>query len=212
LPLAFDRATGQNKGVKIMTAIWRKIWGPAGIVLMRPGGSAEIYATQGTSLDPTGDIYAQTVGGWEKLGGPGKTFAVGPSDNIQANLVGLSPDGKGVWLRELTGPGGGWEQIGGPAKWIYAGDAGIFATNPQSGDIYQYNGTPMSWTRIGGPGKTFAAGSKLFGLSPDGSGVYQYDGTPMHWTKVGGPAAAIFAGSMGLCATDPNTHDLWRYS
>jgi len=139
-------------------------------------------------------------------------FAVGPADAQQPNLVGLSPDGGGVYLliyeADQQGLTARWEQIGGPAGAIYAGEAGIFASNPDSGDLYAYDGTPMSWTRIGGPGKTFAVAGQLYGLSPDSSGVWQYSGTPMQWSQIGGPAQRIATGPDQVCAVEPGTHHL----
>lgn len=202
---------------------WEKIWGPVGLVLFRDAaGTSETFATKGSNLNPTGDIYSYlgTPMKWTKIGGPGKKFVVGPTTPTEPYLVGLSPDKNGVWLMEyISKPGEAgevedkWKKIGGPAGDIFGGDAGIFATNPTSGDVWQYNGTPMNWTKIGGPGKMFAVGKKnVYGLSPDGSGVWQYSGVPMKWTKIGGPAGSIYTGGNKLYATNPKTGDIWQYN
>ncbi|TGA83236.1 hypothetical protein [Streptomyces sp. MZ04] len=111
-------------------------------------------------------------------------------------------------------------RIGGPARRIFAGGAGLFATNPRSGDIYRFGGLPGAWTRIGGPGKTFVVvGGRLYGLSPDNSGdnsgvksgVYEWTGKGHAWTKIGGPAGLIRADGDCLFATNPETGDLYRY-
>jgi hypothetical protein len=95
---------------------------------------------------------------------------------------------------------------------VIAGGTRLYATNPDTGDIYRYEGVPMSWTKVGGPGSQFAANnSTLYGLSPDGSGVWQFSGTPMDWTQVGGPAGSISAGGDRLYATNPDTGDIYRY-
>ena len=107
-----------------------------------------------------------------------------------------------------------WIQIGGPAAAIYAGGNELFATNPDSGDIYRYNGSPFDWTKVGGPGLTFAVNGlgELFGISPDGGGVFYWTGTPEQWTQIGGPAGNIFSGrSEGVCATNPDSRDVWCY-
>jgi hypothetical protein len=97
---------------------------------------------------------------------------------------------------------------------IYAGGAELFAVSPATGDIYRYNGVPNSWTRIGGPGKMFAAdyNGRLYGISPDGGAVFMYTGTPMKWNKIGGAAESIYAGGYEprVYATIPTTHDLWE--
>ena len=74
-----------------------------------------------------------------------------------------------------------------PAGQIYAGGLGLFATNPTTGDLYHYLGSPFQWARVGGPGRMFAVNAgHLYGLSPDGSGVWQYtgDGTNDSWTPI----------------------------
>jgi hypothetical protein len=132
------------------------------------------------------------------------------------------------------GPGEGWEQISEGAVGTVAikgyfglepptdvewGITYIYATDPQSGEICEYQPSSGTWTKIGGPGKMFVAngnigtdlGNKLYALSPDGSGVWQYDDIPMKWTKIGGSAANIYAGGDSLYSTDPQTGDLYSY-
>jgi len=107
-----------------------------------------------------------------------------------------------------------WEQIGTAASAIYAGGNRLFATNPGSGDIYEYNGTPGSWTKVGGPGNMFAVGGngQIYGLSPDLSGVWKYNNSPMNWTQIGGPASKIYARGDKLFATNPSTGDIYQYN
>ncbi len=113
-----------------------------------------------------------------------------------------------------------WKKIWGPTDNVLASgvvgktDLLVFAV-PTSGDgIYRYDGTPMAWTKVGGPGKMFALDDygHLYGLSPDGGGVFRYNGTPMNWTQVGGPTGAIYAGGAGLFATNPQSGEIWQYS
>lgn len=84
-------------------------------------------------------------------------------------------------------------------------------TSPQTGDKYSFDYKSSKWIKIGGPAKEFAVddSGRLYGLSPDGKGVYKYAGTPGKWEKVGGPAGNIYAGGTKLCATHPDTQDLW---
>jgi hypothetical protein len=107
-----------------------------------------------------------------------------------------------------------WEQIGTAASAIYAGGNRLFATNPSSGNIYEYNGTPGAWTQVGGPGNMFAVGGtgQLYGLSPDLSGVWRYDNTPMAWTQIGGPASKIYARGNQLYAISPSSGDIYQYN
>jgi hypothetical protein len=117
------------------------------------------------------------------------------------------------YVAEWMGPSTGWIEIGGPAGHIYAGSAGVFETD-SSGNIWVYNGTPFSWTQIGGPGEEFAeGGGHLYGLGPTGGYVAEWNGTPNSWTIIGGPAGSISAGTDGLVATAPygTTEDGWYY-
>ena len=77
-----------------------------------------------------------------------------------------------------TAPARREHQIGGPAGEIYGGGYGLVATNPSTGDLWRYLGTPQEWELIGSPGATFVVtGNTVVGLSPDRSAVWQYDGT-----------------------------------
>lgn len=123
---------------------WIVIGGPASEVF---AGSAGVFATNPS----TGDIYEYngTPGSWTEIGGPGAQFAEGGG-----HLYGLAPDSS--YVAEWYGPTQGWGIIGGPAANIYAGPDGLVDTAPygpngSNGDIRHYNGTPNSWTDIGGP-------------------------------------------------------------
>lgn len=181
---------------------WTQIGGPASAIY---GGGHVLLATN----PDTGDLYLYTGTPmrWLKIGGPGKDFAVINSDNI----VGLSPDSKGIWLYE-----GPWIQIGGPAKEIYSSTTskGLYATNPETGDIYAYDFSEKEWTRIGGPGKMFAATAdnlNLYGLSNDGSIIWKYMGVPDDWEQIGGPAAEIYACGNSLYHISPVQRNLLHY-
>ncbi|WP_034263571.1 hypothetical protein [Actinospica robiniae] len=114
-------------------------------------------------------------------------FAIGPTGDHVAEWMGLSQ---------------GWTIIGGPASEVYAGSAGVFDTNPTTGDIYEYNGTPGSWTQISqidydGDGLYAMAESTtgLYGVTLDESDsgsastdVELYSGNGSVWTVIGGPA------------------------
>ncbi|WP_143466987.1 hypothetical protein [Lentzea kentuckyensis] len=181
---------------------WSKIGGPA----------ANLYAGFGYVLatnPQSGDVYLYGASNksWSRIGGPGRVFvfAVAPDNFI--DIFGLAPDGSGVF-RHLGGTA--WEKVGGPAGWIYGGGAGMFATNPQTGNIYQYSIAGRSWTMVGGPGKHFVVNDTgLYGLAPNGSAVYRWNGSGTAWTQWGGPAGWIFAGGGRLLATNPSSGDVY---
>lgn len=187
---------------------WTQIGGPAKEIYSDVDG---VCATN----PATGDLYRYLGSpfAWRKVGGPGKTFA----SDAHGFLYGVSADGSGVWRYDgLFGSPVPWVKIGGPAANLYARGYGVFATNPQTGDIYIFHGHPFKWTRIGGPGKAFSVDveGRLYGLSPDGSKVWRYDGslnTPDKWTQIGGAAAGICAGWKEVLAINPQTKELWIY-
>ncbi|MEU1823067.1 hypothetical protein ABZ502_11610 [Streptomyces abikoensis] len=132
------------------------------------------------------------------------------SPYIPHHLYALSPDKSAVHQRTS---GDSWTRIGGPAGTLIGGDGGLFATNPTTGDIFRYNGTPDNWTKIGGPGAQFVVtGGALYGLSPDKKAVFRWTGSGTTWTRIGGPAATLYAGGAGLFATSPTTGDVSKYN
>jgi hypothetical protein len=125
---------------------------------------------------------------WHPIGGPGASFAVTPD-----TVYGLTPD-RGAVFRFNPASQNDWTQVGTAASQIYAGPFGLVATDPSTGDLFLFLGTPMNWTQIGGPGASFAVTQDtVFGLTPDRGAVNRYDLRGTSWTQVGGPAAAIFA-------------------
>jgi hypothetical protein len=191
---------------------WVKLWGPVTDVVLgydQIESATVEYAVEAS----TGDIFRYTgiPLSWEKIGGPGKSFVI-----AGGGLYGISPGGSAVY--EYTKASGQWQwkKVGGPAQEIYGIDSyvskALFATNPKTGDIYNYDSSSEKWTKIGGPGQMFATGYEhLYGLSPDGSAVYKYTGTPGKWVKVGGSAAKIYAGGDALFATNPQTGDIYSF-
>ncbi|MBI4470967.1 MAG: hypothetical protein HY650_16760 [Acidobacteria bacterium] len=205
---------GATESSVISQSRWGQIWGPVGTVVLGwvfpdPNRGNVVY---GTNL-PEGDIYVYNGVplSWTKIGGPGETFVT-----VGNALYALAPDGTGIWM--YMGTPGQWTQVGGPAREIYGGLAGLFATDPQTGDIYAYNcacgGSILpGWTKLGGPGKMFAVGAQyLYGLSPDGSGVSQFDFAAMRWAGIGGAAVSIYAGGDNLYATNPQSGDIYEYN
>ncbi|MCJ7445899.1 MAG: hypothetical protein MUO26_15495 [Methanotrichaceae archaeon] len=192
---------------------WIQIGGPASAIY---GGGHVLLA-----MNPdTGDLYLYiNPMEWIKIGGPGKKFVVTDSQSrsvVAEKIVGLSPDSNSIWAY-----GGGydytttWKKIGGPAKEIYSSTSGhgLYATNPETGDLYNYEFPENKWTRIGGPGKMFAANDSgnLFGLSNDGSIVWEYMGVPDDWVQIGGPAKEIYAGCSDLYLVSRGQRNLFRY-
>ena len=177
-----------------------------------------IFATKAD----TGDIYRYNEKStkWDKVGGPGYTFAV-----RHLGLFGLSPDKGSVW--ESKGYKGldlplpwedKWKQIGGPAAMIYACGHFLYATNPVCGDIYRYDQNSKQWAKIGGPGEMFVTGSRsLYGLSPDKKSVWHYIEADNKWENFGSPdnqlVGCIYAGGqVWILATKFSNGDIYSYN
>ncbi|MFD9574908.1 hypothetical protein ACFWBI_34435 [Streptomyces sp. NPDC059982] len=177
---------------------WEQISGPAGSVY---AGRAGVFITR-PDTNKQISRYNDETRAWEPIGDGSGSFAV-----TGDHLYHLTPDGIGQW------DGEDWTRIGGPAKNIYAGGAGLFATNPETGHIYKYDGKPNHWTEIGGPGATFASGhDRLYAIAPDHSAVYEWSGHGTEWARIGGPAQNIYAGGAGLFATNPETGHIYQYN
>jgi arabinan endo-1,5-alpha-L-arabinosidase len=126
-----------------------------------------------------------------------------------SHLYALAPGGTAV----TEWDGSALTAIGRPAANIYAGGYGVFATDPATGNINRYNGTPMNWTQIGGPGAEFAVNAVgLYGLAPDHSKVMQWSGSGTDWTQIGTEVAHLYAGGTDLYATDRTTGNIYHYS
>lgn len=108
-----------------------------------------------------------------------------------------------------------WIRIGDWAPYLYAGGVTLLATDQTTGALYRYNGSPGSWSPIGGPGTDFCVNDvAIYAMSPRGSaneGVYQYNGSGTSWTKIGDPAGKIYCGGSRLLATDKYNGDVYLY-
>jgi hypothetical protein len=159
--------------------------------------------------------------GWDNIGPAAAQVLVAADGHIYT----LAPGRSGVW--EWNG-GTQWVQVGGPAARLYGGTSvvhisgtarsvsPIYATNPDSGDIYRYDPGQGQWGYVGGPGADFVEAThgdvtKLYGLSPDHSGVWEWSGVPGEWIQIGGPASAIAGGQGLLIALDPDRARAYMY-
>jgi hypothetical protein len=68
----------------------------------------------------------------------------------------------------------------------------LYLINNEDASVWQYNGTPHSWTRIGERAAAMAAaGDHLYLINNEDASVWQYYGTSHPWTRIGERAAAI---------------------
>ena len=170
------------------------------------GGLAGLFA-----INPeTQNIHSYQDGQWDKIGGPGKMFAVG------SQLYGLSLDGNGIYRYENSE--NKWRRIGDQAKAIYSIGDKVYAELLPNGNFSVYIPDSSRWMPIGGPGDMFAVGhgENVVGLSPGGRGIYKYRGFPGKWKRVADKAQSIYATSNYILAlAHPagihrnNDHQLW---
>lgn len=172
---------------------WTEIAGPTGEIWAGKAGLVRVNPTSNYAY-----LYDGTPGQWTYIGIGYAQFAV--TDNA---IYRLGADDGTPTVEQWIGPGDNWERIGGPCDEIYGGGAGLFcmAENPTDNvvadNIREYDGTPNSWTQIGGPGALFAvSGSYLYGLGPLPSKSYVaiWNGQPGDWSVIGGPARYLYAG------------------
>jgi len=154
---------------------WTQIGGPAQAIY---GGGAGLLATTPGAGNLM--RYGDAPGNWQHIGGPGGTFGVtnthfygetptqsaimryngaphswaqiGGPGRIQYaggyGLLAINPTSSAAMLyREGTG----WVRIGGPGRQFVVTDDTVFALTSDGNAVMRYNGTPDSWTQVGGP-------------------------------------------------------------
>ena len=184
---------------------------------IRTAPTQSIYGGGGygvVAVEPTlPDTYLRRAGSttWEKIAAPRGVAAWNYKSTDTALYMWLGPSATSNPVYRHNG-GTSWTEIGGPYRRIFAGNYGLFAIHPSTGDIYRYLGTGKNWALVGGPGQSFAvSNTAVYGLSPGGNGIFQYSGSGTSWFNIGGPAFTITAGGHGLFATMKPSGDLFRY-
>ncbi|KOX22355.1 hypothetical protein ADK67_24325 [Saccharothrix sp. NRRL B-16348] len=127
---------------------------------------------------------------------------------VAAMLALITPSGDAV---RSWNPISGWVDIGGPAAEVHGGAAGLFGVAPGVGHIAQYH-SPGNWTYIGERGAELAVGrDHLYRLAPDRAAVWAWVEHTNSWLLIGAAARHLYAGRVGMFASGPNGHDLFRY-
>jgi hypothetical protein len=92
-------------------------------------------------------------------------------------------------------------------------DGKIFGLAPDGSGVYNYDGSPESWTQVGGPATAiYGGGGVLCATNPDTGDLYRYDGAPMAWTKIGGPGESFLADSdQAIYGVSPDKSEIYRY-
>ncbi|MDX3538117.1 hypothetical protein PV721_27940 [Streptomyces sp. MB09-01] len=178
-----------------------------------PQGSAGNTTSPPASASP---FAAPSPSSSPGVPGPGASNAAQTSPGGPVDVP--APTGSGVYAITEDGSevvqwsGTDWVGIGGPAAELYAGPAGVFATDPGTGDLRGYSGKPGRWSTVSGRAADFAiSGRDLYRLAQDRSAVHRWDRGRATWTRVGGPAGRLYGGGAGLFATDPVDGRIFAY-
>ena len=154
---------------------WTQIGGPA-TMLMADGYG--VFAVNPASHNVY--RYNGVPGSWTNIGGA----FLASFEVTNSGIYGIPSNHSGVW--KYNGSGTAWTQIGGPAMTLWGGNSTLLATNPTSGDVFHYLGTPGSWQLIGGPGRQFIAtpNGAIYGVAPSDSTVWQYTENGTSWIQL----------------------------
>jgi M6 family metalloprotease-like protein len=122
-----DNSPQDQKGIFQWSGGWNKRGDDAGSIFI---SMSTLFATNSQS----GDMMLLNPTGWKRIGSPGNMFAA----DHKGHLYGLSTDKKAIY--RWIGIPNKWEEIGGSADKIFAGwDRLLFATNPDTRDLWFYN-------------------------------------------------------------------------
>ncbi|MET8956809.1 hypothetical protein [Streptomyces sp. NPDC004533] len=169
----------------------------------------------------TGDLWSWhgDENAWLRMSGPSGGVAV-----TARAVYSVQPEDRTVYGTRGADAGNGetsWNQVAtDPTGQIYGGGYDdvdlLVSTNPFSGELFLYQGTPgdwkNDWKRISGPsGGVAITANTIYSLTTDRSSLYSYDVRQDSWTRIAGPTGQIYGGEWGLVSTNPQTGDLFRY-
>jgi outer membrane protein assembly factor BamB len=170
---------------------WTQIGGPAEELY---GGGAGLWAV---SPGPGHIAEFRTAGNWAYIGERPAELAVG-----RDHVYRLAADRASVWAWRPDDHA--WQLIGGPAGHLYAGEAGLFATDPDNARLFRYDGEERGWAfvvdGIARDDRLVVGTDTVYRLTADRTAVTALDQTNGRWQVIGGAARTIRAGGAGLFA------------
>jgi hypothetical protein len=198
-------------------------WGGKG------GGFTDIFAGWGGLFGTRSDgrllahdCYCGNVQrtGWYDIGEIGREVAVGgiagsngDDTLVQPQLYKRYGDGEqdGVW--KFYFPGESWLKIGGPADRIYAGADKLYATSPDSGDLWAYDAYDGTWSPVSAPNHSYAVSQvtgSIAALTLAKDKILLRRVNTNYWQTLGGSADQIWFVNGSIWATEPGTGFLFR--
>lgn len=166
-------------------------------------GGDRLYATDAAHGNIF--VYENEPLGWTEIGGPGLMFV---TDGF--HLAGVAPD-KSLCAQYVEQPPS-WQQIAGSMlQQLIATDNALYGLGMDGSTLYQYQGTPMSWTSIAAGFTMFASYGRTLYASDKWMLSQYVDGI---WTQVWGvgitPISSI-AATAGQLFYAQGTH-VWAFS
>jgi hypothetical protein len=88
----------------------------------------------------------------------------------------------------------------------------VYGLNPDRSAVYKYNGTPESWSQIGGPAVSLInGGSNLYAISPSDFSIWQYMGTGDQWQRIGGPGFMFVSVGNTVYGLNPDRSAVYQF-
>jgi hypothetical protein len=105
--------------------------------------------------------------------------------------------------------------IGAPMQSLLATTSVLYGVNPSDKSIYQYQGSPGQWARVGDPATQFATNwYNLYRLDSNGD-VSMFQGNTgteaNQWLKIGEQMSSLIAGGPALYGINSNSGNILRY-
>lgn len=185
---------------------WTKIGGKGQKFVISGMGNLYGISDESTPVDGRGVYrYNGEPNSWTKVYGPASDIFGG---------------GAGLYITDFSNNNiyqlvnDSFVKIGGPGKTFAVSRSTVYGISNDDG-VYQYNGRPDSWTRIGGNAKEIVtAGDNIFKINASAPhDIEMYNTATNRWIKIGGPGEA-FAGSTSgtLAAVSPGNAGIYVYT
>ena len=88
----------------------------------------------------------------------------------------------------------------------------LCALSPGKKEVWKYDGSGTSWTKIGGPATNlYASDFGLYATEPNTGRLLGYNGMPFKWEHLGGPGASFAANSLGLYGISPDKQAVYKW-
>lgn len=185
---------------------------------IRLEGYAETSYVAGDGSYGNFNVQAQVVdGGWVRISDPVDQVVTGYDQSTASRLIFAADKISGDLFQFMGKPGAAWNwiQVGrSGAKFVLDRQGKLYGLASDRQAVYQYSGTPLQWTQIGGPAlDIFPDVEGVCATSPATGELYRYLGAPFSWRNVGCPGSDYGCDLHGiLYCIAANGAGVWRYT